>query len=763
MDGTALEYQPGAVPAPDALLAVVRERFGFPGFRPGQLEALNAALAGQDCLAVLPTGGGKSLCYQLPAVLNARVVVVSPLIALMKDQVDAANARGLRATYLASSLDGSELGRRLAGARRGEYDLVYLAPERARAARDLLETASLIAVDEAHCVAQWGHDFRPEYLALGGLLSGLQRRPPVLALTATATPRVRQEIAARLLREPRVVIGNFDRPEIEFAALETRGGKGRMAAARSLVLGEPGAVIVYCATRRGAEETAAEVNAVAYHAGLSAGTRSSAQEAFQAGAARVVCATVAFGMGIDKPDVRLVLHTSLPGSLEAYYQEAGRAGRDRQAARAVLLYSKSDVVKQRRMIERNYPPQQLMQAVLAEAARAPGTANDLAERLHWESTPVNVAIGGLVAAGLLNDDDGLIFPGGRGGLDDAWERVQDRLRADLSALNKVYGYATASGCRRAFLLAHFAQRIAPCGNCDRCRPELTPAVPASALPPGEGLGLPGVKALDRRLATPIAGRAAPAAGRATAPADLDAAPDPELVQALRAYRSEASRQAGVPAYVIYPDRTLLAIAAARPSSAPELLAIPGVGPAKLEKYGPDLLRLISETPPGAPAGALELGTPKAALTPAGPPALAAPALDALTPAEVLEALAQGASVPSARLLELLPNLPDAAAPRVLDALADMGAPAHAARARLNHASEAVAAAALRAVLRAEPRLDLSGYMDDPRPRVRLEAARALTDSAALKELALNDPAAFVRTAARVRLRLLGRDDPEGGG
>ncbi|HEX2863601.1 MAG TPA: DEAD/DEAH box helicase, partial [Deinococcales bacterium] len=220
---------------PEALRAATAERFGFLDFRPGQLEAVSAVLAGQDALAVLPTGGGKSLCYQLPAALLGRVVVVSPLIALMKDQVDAANARGLKATYLASSLDGSELGRRLAGARRGEFDLVYLAPERARAARDLLSDATLVAVDEAHCVAQWGHDFRPEYLALGALMNGLERRPPVLALTATATPRVRQEVMARLLRSPVEVVGNFDRPEIRFTALETRGGKGRLAAVEMLV------------------------------------------------------------------------------------------------------------------------------------------------------------------------------------------------------------------------------------------------------------------------------------------------------------------------------------------------------------------------------------------------------------------------------------------------------------------------------------------------------------------------------------------------
>jgi ATP-dependent DNA helicase RecQ len=343
--------EPCADPLTRARDALARY-FGYPDFRPPQLPAVTAVLRGGDVLIVLPTGGGKSLCYQVPALVRRGLtVVVSPLISLMTDQVDALVRRGIGAAFLNSTLSLRETADRLAQAREGALTLLYLAPEKLGSPRmlDALRRmgVSLLAVDEAHCISEWGHDFRPAYRRLGTIRTSLGD-PQTVALTATATPRVRRDIAAQLaLRDPTVVIGGFDRTNLSYHVAHAATLREKHREAISWLRAADGAAVVYASTRTAVEQVTAvlvraRVRAVAYHGGLPASVRQRAQDAFMDNRARVIVATSAFGMGIDKPDVRLVVHHAMPGSLEAYYQEAGRAGRDGHPSRCVLLHTASD-------------------------------------------------------------------------------------------------------------------------------------------------------------------------------------------------------------------------------------------------------------------------------------------------------------------------------------------------------------------------------------------------------------------------------------
>ncbi len=459
------------------LTAALRDHFGFPTFRLGQQAAIEHALARRDALVVMPTGSGKSLCYQLPALLlDGTTIVISPLIALMKDQVDALTAANHRAAFVNSTLAANEQRERLARLARGDYKIVYVAPERLRNADFLRALSSprvaLLAVDEAHCISQWGHDFRPDYMHLREFISQIGK-PPVLALTATATPEVQNDIVKQLgLAGAERIVTGFNRPNL---LLTVRCAPGEADKLRELqsILDDQSSGIIYTGTRREAEEVAEFVNAVArvsavfYHAGLDNAERTRAQDAFMANKCRVIVATNAFGMGVDKPDIRWVIHYNLPSTVEAYYQEVGRAGRDGCPARGVLLYSTEDRALQEWFIENDAPKPEQTLALYRTLPRGVTRVSslDLQRESGMNDTRLKLALRQLEIAGAvqrLGDERGAMIL-----------QVANLARVDLTAgaaeverfrdlkrrkLAQMIRYAETNACRRRFILGYFGDR-----------------------------------------------------------------------------------------------------------------------------------------------------------------------------------------------------------------------------------------------------------------------------------------------------------------
>src|SRR5690349_3929134 len=391
-------------PVIDDARAALQTHFGYPDFRPGQARAVSAVLEGRDTLVILPTGGGKSICYQIPALLlPGLTVVVSPLISLMKDQVDALTARGLPAAFVNSTLSSAQSAERFHRAARGELKLLYVAPERfdfgntADRLRDM--GVSLLAVDEAHCISEWGHDFRPSYLRMRSVRERLGD-PVTIALTATATPEVRRDIAAQLdLREPEQIITGFDRTNLHYHVVPVKGDAEKEIALADVLARNDGQAIVYASTRKAVERVTeildrARIPAVAYHAGLDDSHRHEVQDAFMNEDVRAIVATNAFGMGIDKPNVRLVVHHAMPGSLEAYYQEGGRAGRDGLPSEVFLLHSFPDRFTHEFFIKGAYPERQLVEQVFERLRRDA----DRSGLVQYGAEDLAVALPGKVSA-----------------------------------------------------------------------------------------------------------------------------------------------------------------------------------------------------------------------------------------------------------------------------------------------------------------------------------------------------------------------------
>jgi ATP-dependent DNA helicase RecQ len=591
---------------------ILQSVFGYTAFRGQQETAIDRALAGQDSLVLMPTGGGKSVCYQVPALLlNGTALVVSPLIALMQDQVSALRALGVSAAFLNSSLASEEQDAIKAQLRRGELRLLYIAPERLvqPGTRALLRELdiSLVAVDEAHCVSQWGHDFRQDYLALHELREWFPGVPR-MALTATATALTRAEIVDRLaLTDAAVLVGGFDRPNIRYEVQAKTDGSRQLEAFLAPHRGEAG--IVYCLSRKKTESTAERLNkagytALPYHAGLPAETRSANQRRFLNEDGVIIVATIAFGMGIDKPDVRFVAHLDLPKSLEAYYQETGRAGRDGLPATAWMVYGLQDVVRLRQMADESTGGEDYKR----HERQKLDTLLGWCEVTGCRRRPLLDYFGDSLDEDCGNCDNCLQPPATRDGTEDARKllsavyrtgqmfgaaHVVDVLLGKHTPKVNQHGHAELSvfgiGAEQATAIWRSAIRQLVVQGCLRADPDRYGAL---VLTETSRPVLRGEHRIRLRMDAP-----APRAGttKKAAARHAEVAPaDNPLWDALRECRQRLASLHNVPPYVIFHDSTLRQMVAERPADRDELLAISGVGQSKLTRYGDEFLTVLRE-------------------------------------------------------------------------------------------------------------------------------------------------------------------------
>ncbi|MEO8030262.1 MAG: ATP-dependent DNA helicase RecQ [Gemmatimonadota bacterium] len=444
---------------PSILYSRARElllrHYGYPDFRPAQQPVVRSILEGRDVLAVLPTGAGKSICFQLPALaLGGVTLVISPLVALMQDQVEGLRRRGIGAGAINSGVSAADRKLLWDQVAAGRVQLLYCSPEGAPAVAEALasrqQRVALLAVDEAHCIVEWGHDFRPAYRTLGDLRAMLGQ-PPTVGLTGSATPAVRADIQLQLrLKRPVVHVGSFDRPNLHFSVRPARDLHRRLDLLATLLQHRDGLTLVYAPTRALTEavaRVAADRGHVAmpYHAGLDQDSRRRILQRFLNGELEVLAATSAFGMGIDKPDVRLVVHWTMPPSPESYYQEAGRAGRDGNAARCILLHTPGDAELHRRQMEVTFPPERQLERIWQDSSARAGVPDNVlasADRLRAELAP------------------------GRAPVD--WRRVRARRRSALERIEIMERYALDMRCRRAALVGYFGEELGSCSGCDWC-------------------------------------------------------------------------------------------------------------------------------------------------------------------------------------------------------------------------------------------------------------------------------------------------------